>query len=177
MTQIRKEISFVEAGAYHAVRFIEFMKEVAQETEFLVLDEKGLEWSPDDLAIIFENSRESTAHLHLLALCENEIIGVVTVRSSSQYRISHIGTVFLAVKKEYWGYGIGRILLEECIEWAKTYQVIKRLELTVQIRNVRAVSLYQHLGFEIEGTQKRGARTDEGEWLDLYYMGLLIDDK
>ncbi|MDQ8835132.1 GNAT family N-acetyltransferase, partial [Streptococcus ruminantium] len=35
---------------------------------------------------------------------------------------------------------------------------------------------YQKLGFVIEGTQVRGARTDEGEWLDLYYMGKLIGD-
>lgn len=55
--------------------------------------------------------------------------------------------------------------------------VLKRLELTVQVRNqAKKVRLYQKLGFNIEGTQIRGARTDEGEWLDLYYMGKLIGE-
>ncbi|WP_161944288.1 GNAT family N-acetyltransferase, partial [Streptococcus suis] len=46
----------------------------------------------------------------------------------------------------------------------------------VQVRNQAAVHLYQKLGFNIEGTQIRGARTDKGEWLDLYYMGKLIGE-
>ena len=61
------------------------------------------------------------------------------------------------------------------VTWAQEMGLLKRLELTVQIRNERAVRLYQSCGFEIEGTQKRAARTDEGEWLDLYYMGRLVD--
>lgn len=66
-------------------------------------------------------------------------------------------------------------LLEEVITWAQEMGHLKRLELTVQVRNERAVRLYQSCGFDIEGIKKRGARTDEGEWLDLYYMGRLID--
>ena len=63
----------------------------------------------------------------------------------------------------------------EVITWAQEMGHLKRLELTVQVRNERAVRLYQSCGFDIEGIKKRGARTDEGEWLDLYYMGRLIE--
>ncbi|MTB63656.1 GNAT family N-acetyltransferase [Streptococcus sp. zg-86] len=177
MGQIEKEIFFEQADSTHAAAFIDFMNQVAIETDFLVMDETGFQFTPDELAVIFENSLSSPNQLHLLALCGEEVIGAVTVRASKQYRISHIGNVFIALRKDYWGHGIGRILLEEVIEWAKSYGIIKRLELTVQARNERAVALYQKVGFEIEGTQKWGARTDEGEWLDLYYMGKLIDDK
>ena len=52
---------------------------------------------------------------------------------------------------------------------------IRRLELTVQARNKRAVHLYQKFGFGIEGTKKRGARTKNGEFLDVYLMAKLID--
>ncbi|MER0122954.1 N-acetyltransferase family protein [Streptococcus sp. ZJ93] len=177
MVANKKEIFFEEAEGSHAAAFIDFMNQVAKETDFLVMDETGFQFTPDELAVIFEKSLGSLNQLHLLALCGAEVIGAVTVRASNQYRISHIGNVFIAVRKDYWGHGIGRILVEEVVEWARTYEIIKRLELTVQVRNERAVALYQALGFEIEGTQKKGARTDEGEWLDLYYMGKLIDDK
>ena len=53
--------------------------------------------------------------------------------------------------------------------------MIRRLELTVQARNERAVHLYQAFGFEIDGVQKRGAYLTEGEFLDVYLMGKLID--
>lgn len=176
MAQVKREIFFEEAEGSHAAAFIDFMNQVAGETDFLVMDESGFRFTPDELARIFEQSISSPNQLHLLALCGDEVIGAVTVRGSRQYRVSHIGTIFIAVRKEYWGKKIGRILLEEVITWASENDVIKRLELTVQVRNDRAVSLYQKMGFEIEGTQKRGARTDEGEWLDLYYMGKLIDE-
>lgn len=177
MVQIKKEIFFEEAAEPYAVAFIDFMNQVARETDFLVMDETGFRFTPEELGAIFEQSFGSPHQLHLLAICEGEVIGAITVRASKQYRISHVGNVFIAVRQEYWGRGIGRILLEEAVNWARTYDIIKRLELTVQVRNERAVVLYQKMGFEIEGTQKRGARTDEGEWLDLYYMGKLIEDK
>ena len=37
------------------------------------------------------------------------------------------------------------------------------------------IHLYKKLGFEIEGCQARGACSAEGEFLDVYLMGKLID--
>ena len=65
--------------------------------------------------------------------------------------------------------------MEEAIDWASQSGVIRKLALSVQVRNERAVHLYQSLGFEIESLQKRGAYLDEGEFLDVYLMGKLID--
>ena len=86
--------------------------------------------------------------------------------------------IFIAVKKENWGYGIGTILLEEVLHWVREIGLLSRLELTVQVQQSRVPLQYIFikLGFQIEGTQYRGARTDQGEWLDLYYMGMLIGD-
>ncbi|MDQ8766183.1 GNAT family N-acetyltransferase [Streptococcus ruminantium] len=171
-----KEVYFSEADPSDAAAFIDFMKQVAEETDYLVMDETGFRFSQQELETIFENGIENSRELCLLAKTASEIIGVVSVKSSSQFRISHIGTIFIVVKKAYWGHGLGTILLEEVVHWAEEMNLLRRLELTVQVRNQAAVHLYQKLGFVIEGTQVRGARTDEGEWLDLYYMGKLIGD-
>ena len=69
----------------------------------------------------------------------------------------------------------GQFLMETMIDWADHTPTIRRLELTVQARNERAVHLYQKFGFDIEGTKKRGARTKNGEFLDVYLMAKLID--
>ncbi|MEW4355191.1 GNAT family N-acetyltransferase [Streptococcus pneumoniae] len=175
MAQVEKEIFFEEADGSHAAVFIDFMNQVEKETDFLVMDETGFQFTVEQLATIFEESLASPSQLHLLALCGDEVIGAVTVRASKQYRISHIGNIFIAVRKDYWGHGIGRILLEEVIAWAQESGIIRRLELTVQARNKGAVHLYQSVGFEIEGMQARGAYSSEGEFLDVYVMGKLID--
>ncbi|HEL1583614.1 TPA: GNAT family N-acetyltransferase [Streptococcus suis] len=170
----KKEIVFEEAQPSDATAFIEFMNQVAVETDYLVMDETGFRFSQQEMESIFESGLEKPDELCLLAKVDAEVIGAISVKSSRQFRISHIGNIFIAVKKAYWGYGIGSILLDEVISWVEEMDLLKRLELTVQVRNQVAIGLYQKYGFEIEGTQKRGARTDEGEWLDLYYMGKLI---
>ena len=172
----RKEIEFCEADPSDAQAFIHFMQQVASETDFLVMDETGFAYHQEQMKTIFAAGIENLREIHLLAKLENEVVGAITVKSSKQFRISHIGNIFIAVKKEYWGYGIGTILLEEVLHWVREIGLLSRLELTVQVRNQAAVHLYKKLGFQIEGTQYRGARTDQGEWLDLYYMGMLIGD-
>lgn len=174
---IKKEIFFTEAEAADAPAFIAFMNQVATETDFLVMDDTGFRLSRQEMEAIFEANLSNPRQLCLLAKCGEEVIGAINVKTASPSRINHIGGIFLAVRKDYWGHGLGSILLEEVLAWAEEGQVLGRLELTVQIRNERAVQLYQKVGFEIEGIQRRGARTDAGEWLDLYYMGKLIGDK
>ncbi|HEM3547420.1 TPA: GNAT family N-acetyltransferase [Streptococcus suis] len=171
-----KEVYFSEAEPADAAAFIDFMNQVARETDYLVMDETGFRFSVDEMETIFEAGIENPRELFLLAKVGSEVVGAISVKSSKQFRISHIGNIFIAVKKAYWGHGLGTILLEEVLHWAEEMDVLKRLELTVQVRNQAAVHLYQKLGFNIEGTQIRGARTDEGEWLDLYYMGKLIGE-
>ncbi|WP_155972070.1 GNAT family N-acetyltransferase [Streptococcus ruminantium] len=171
-----KEVYFSEAEPADAAAFIDFMNQVARETDYLVMDETGFRFSVDEMETIFKAGIENPRELCLLAKVGSEVVGAISVKSSKQFRISHIGNIFIAVKKAYWGHGLGTILLEEVLHWAEEMNLLRRLELTVQVRNQAAVHLYQKLGFVIEGTQVRGARTDEGEWLDLYYMGKLIGD-
>ncbi|MCP1639741.1 RimJ/RimL family protein N-acetyltransferase [Streptococcus gallinaceus] len=170
-----QEVVFEEAQVADAQAFIDFMHQVADETEFLDVSGDEFTLSREDVEPIFASNLESLDQLCLVAKIGSDIIGLASVKTEKPYRIGHIGTVFLAVKKAYWGYGLGRTLLEEVIKWAEFNQVLGRLSLTVQVRNERAVQLYQSLGFEIEGVQKRGARTDKGEWLDLYYMGRMVE--
>ena len=106
---------------------------------------------------------------------DDAIAGLVSITADFHERIRHIGQVFIVVKRAFWNQGLGKLLLEEAIDWAENSGVIRRLELTVQVRNERAVHLYQAFGFEIEGIQKRGAYLAEGKFLDVYLMGKLID--
>lgn len=65
--------------------------------------------------------------------------------------------------------------MEEAIEWASDNDITRRLELSVQGHNERAIHLYQKFGFEIDGLQTRGIKRENGEFLDIYRMSKLID--
>lgn len=60
----------------------------------------------------------------------------------------------IAVKAEYRGRGIGRLLMNQLLECAKSAGV-NRVTLEVKDINERAVNMYKSFGFEVEGIRKR----------------------
>ena len=164
-----------EAEAEDAAALIAFLDQIGQETDFTTLDEKGILMSESEMAAFIEKQATSDNQITLLALLNDEIAGVLNITAEQRIRIRHIGDVFLVVQKKFWNQGLGSILLEEGIEWAKTSGVLRRLQLSVQKRNEAAIHLYSKLGFVTEGLQERGAYLKEGIFLDVCLMGRLID--
>ncbi|EME3526592.1 N-acetyltransferase family protein [Enterococcus faecium] len=164
-----------EAVPDDAKDILSMMEQVNSETEFLALDEAELLLPPETLSEELSYMYESNNNLLLLAINEGTIVGTASVKADSQFRLSHVGEVGISILQEYWGMGLGTLMLEEIINWAKEMGVLFRLELDVQVRNERAVHLYQKMGFQIEAVMLRGARTDLGEFLDVYKMSYLIE--
>lgn len=170
-------IIFREAIPADAEQLLEVTKKMGSETEFLVMDEKGMNLTTELFSQQLAALYESQNNVLLLALVDEQIIGTASVKTDNHYRVAHIGEIGISVLKEYWGLGIGTLLMEELLTWAKESGTICRLELTVQTRNKRAVHIYQKIGFEIEALMPRGARSDEGEFLDVYLIRYLIDQE
>lgn len=151
------------------------MNQVARETDYLVMDETGFRFSVDEMETIFEAGIENPRELCLLAKVGSEVVGAISVKSSKQFRISHIGNIFIAVKSllgsrsrdDFTGGSIALGRGNGCIE---------AFGINGSGSQSGGSTFISKLGFNIEGTQIRGARTDEGEWLDLYYMGKLIGE-
>lgn len=164
-----------EAVPDDAKDILSMMEQVNSETEFLALDEAELLLPPETLSEELSYMYESNNNLLLLAINEGTIVGTASVKADSQFRLSHVGEVGISILQEYWGMGLGTLMLEEIINWAKEMGVLFRLKLDVQVRNERAVHLYQKMGFQIEAVMPRGTRTDLGEFLDVYKMSYLIE--
>lgn len=164
-----------EAVPDDAKDILSMMEQVNSETEFLALDEAELLLPPETLSEELSYIYESNNNLLLLAINEGTIVGTASVKADSQFRLSHVGEVGISILQEYWGMGLGTLMLEEIINWVKEMGVLFRLELDVQVRNERAVHLYQKMGFQIDAVMLRGARTDLGEFLDVYKMSYLIE--
>lgn len=157
-----------QADSADAALVVDFLNQVGKESDYMTLDEAGIGMSPADMEQFLMVQEMAENRICLLLFLDQEL-------AASQRYIQHIGDVFIVVQKAYWNQGLGQILLEEGIEWAHSTGVLRKLVLNVQVRNERAVHLYKKLGFEIEGCQARGACSAEGEFLDVYLMGKLID--
>lgn len=167
-----QEVIVEEAQLSDAKALVDLLSQVSQETDFVVAETI---LSQEDMEIFLERHLESVNEICLVVRVGKELAGVLNVSSTSSPQTNHIGDIFIAVQEKYWGYGLGSLLMEVALDWACHKPVIRRLELTVQDRNSRAVHLYEKFGFKIEATKERGAKTKDGEFLDVYLMSRLID--
>lgn len=68
--------------------------------------------------------------------------------------------------------GIGKLLLNHLIDWAKQSENIEKIVLQVRSTNIRAISLYKKMGFIEEGLLKNNIKIDKGHYIDDIIMGL-----
>lgn len=116
-----------------------------------------------------ENSRLLIGEIdgNIIANCS---VGVVM----NNRRYLHRAAMGIAVRKDYWNRGIGKILMQECIDWCKG-KGVEQLELEVVTQNKRAVSMYKNFGFQVYGTKKHALKYGDGTYADEYYMILFLN--
>lgn len=96
-------------------------------------------------------------------------IGLVVAKNPRQ---RHVGALGMMVHPDYQGRGVGMALMRAALDLADNWLQLTRLELEVYTDNTRAISLYQKVGFEIEGT-KRAMAMRNGRYADAYTMARL----
>ena len=169
------ELLIREAEPKDAAELVAFLNRVSLETDFTSLDGDGILLTSEEMAIFLNKQASWDNQITLLAFLNDKIAGIVNITADQRKRVRHIGDLFIVIGKKYWNNGLGSLLLEEVVEWAQASGILRRLQLTVQTRNQAAVHLYQKHGFVIEGRQERGAYIEEGDFIDVYLMGRLID--
>lgn len=100
-----------------------------------------------------------------------QIVGVVTCKGDSFKSSQHIVNLGLSVHKDWRNKGVGRVLMEKVIEWARSTNIVNKIELEVYTRNKIAIKLYENLGFVTEGVRQR-AFYQSGEYWDSLRMAL-----
>ena len=169
------ELLIREAEPKDAAELVAFLNRVSLETDFTSLDGDGILLTSEEMEIFLNKQASSDNQITLLAFLNDKIAGIINITADQRKRVRHIGDLFIVIGKRYWNNGLGSLLIEEAIEWAQASGILRRLQLTVQTRNQAAVHLYQKHGFVIEGRQERGAYIEEGDFIDVYLMGRLID--
>lgn len=118
--------------------------------------------------------RQRHNSLFIVAEIESKIIGYLSFTTMQRGKLVHRGDMGIALLKDYWGFGIGSLLIEYLITWAELSGTISKIELQVRADNKRAIDLYTKWGFVTEGRITRGMKIED-KYYDLYYMGRCID--
>lgn len=119
-----------------------------------------------------KNKTESDCEIEILAEVDGIVAGLAGIDSmGSQYKVRHRADFGISVDQEYWGLGIGRALMEACIECAKMAGY-EQMELNVVAENTRAIDMYEKAGFIEFGRNPKGFRSRLSGYQELVYMRL-----
>ena len=128
--------------------------DVAQEGEFLI------------------EKKSSTDEIELCAVVDGHIAGTASIEAIGRKdKVKHRAEFGISIEKDYWGLGIGRGLLEACIECAKMAGYLQ-IELNVVADNAAAISLYKKAGFVEYGRNPKGFRSRTTGWQEVILMRL-----
>lgn len=168
------EIKFRQPTIEDAEEIVRFYNSVGGETTYLSFEKDEYPLSIDEQVSSIQSMAAQENSIMILALANNQIIGVGTITSSSKIKSRHSGELGIVVQKDYQGKGIGSLIIQYLIDWAKSNGVTTRIQLDTRCDNLGAVDLYKKFGFEIEGCLKNSTLLNE-KYYDLYVMGLLLD--
>ena len=140
------------------------------ETDYLLSypDEQSVD--DEQEACSLEEAERSGNEVELVAVIDGWIVGSAGVSAvRSRRKVAHRARFGISILKEYWGMGIGRVLMEASIDCARKAG-FTQLELEVVADNERAVSLYRRAGFEEYGRNPRGYKSASAGYQELVYM-------
>ena len=117
-----------------------------------------------------ERLNETNSWLHrFTAEADGAIVGSIAIVESQSPGQSHIARIGMHVHPDYWGNGIGFMLMQSVTELADNWLNTIRIELDVNTDNPAGIRLYKKSGFVIEGI-KRFHGYGGGRWADSYFM-------
>ncbi|MBU5439822.1 GNAT family N-acetyltransferase [Tissierella sp. MSJ-40] len=144
------------------------------ETEYLdreqgeaFIDEEGFKQL---IAADTENARK----LFLVASVDGNLVGFCRCEGSVLKRFSHKVEFGVCVLRDYWGYQIGKKLLESSISWADM-NGIKKIGLNVLETNKKVIKIYEEFGFKVEGVLRRDKILSDGKYYNTIVMGRIIE--
>ena len=114
-----------------------------------------------------------TRQVVLAAVVNGRVVGNAGVHAvSDNPRRKHVCSLGISVALGDQGRGVGRALMNACLDFADRWANYARVELTVHADNARAIKLYESLGFQHEG-RLRDFSFREGGYVDALFMGRL----
>ncbi len=107
----------------------------------------------------------------LVAEKEDRLIGNASLMRGKD-RTAHAASIAIVVHDNHVGQGVGSALMTALLDLADNWLGLRRVSLTVNSDNARAIALYKKFGFEVEGTL-RGEVLRDGVFIDSLAMARL----
>jgi ribosomal protein S18 acetylase RimI-like enzyme len=158
---------------YDSKELSELRVKIDGETEYLDRESgEGVLTLEDFEKVIYED-RLAERTLFLVAEVKGKIVGFARCEGSKLSRFKHRAEFGICISKEYWGYGIGKVLIENILMYIDKVG-IEKISLTVVQTNTKAIELYKTYGFVEEGLLMKDRIHKDGNYYNTVIMGRLL---
>ena len=157
-----------------AAAFLDFFNAVCAETDFLLSGPMDPAPTLDEERVWIENCLNSPDQMMIACEMDGRIAGNCQIAFKPQAKNRHRASLAIALRREYWGRGIGTALFQELIAVARA-RGVTQLELDYVEGNDRGRGLYEKMGFRPWGELPGGVRQSDGSMRRLIYMYLPLD--
>ena len=125
---------------------------------------------PSVRAFVLDNI--SHGYPQLVAVSAGQVVGWCDVVPKPRPIDAHVGVLGMGLLPEFRGQGLGDRLIRQTLAAARAFG-LSRVELSVRESNAGAITLYNRVGFEIEGLQRSATRV-EGVYENVVLMAILF---
>ena len=140
------------------------------QTDNLLTYPDEITFTAQEEAEFLQKKTDSDNEIEILAELDGKVIGSAGIdQKSPKYKLKHRCEFGIGIDKEYWGLGIGRALVDACIECAKSAGY-EQIELEVVAENERAVKMYEKAGFTEYGRNPRDFKSRLTGYQEVIYM-------
>lgn len=163
------DIIIKEALPEDAEKLIAYMRKIGGESDNLTYGSEGLSITVEQESGFLESIANDQHSVFYCAWKESELVGTANL-SGLPRRMSHRAELGISVLKNEWNNGIGAMLMQHLIDYAKEHG-IEIINLEVRSDNKAAIHLYEKYGFIKTGTVPAFFKIDK-EYVDFDVMSL-----
>jgi len=153
-----------------AVKMINYLNTVGGESDNLLFGKDEFHLTVEQEVEYLKKIQQDENTFMILGVFDDTIVSVAQISRSNRKRIGHNSELAISVLKDYWGNGIGSVVMEELIRFAKDHPVIRNISLGVRANNSNAIKLYEKYGFK-----KIGLHKDYFNINEIFYDEILMD--
>ena len=160
--------------AADAAAVVENLCQAHAETDYLLSYPDENSFDAEKEAAFLEEKTASANEIEIVAFVDGEVAGTAGIEAvGSKYKVRHRSEFGISILRKYWGLGLGRALMQACIQCAREAGYAQ-LELTVVAENARAVELYKRAGFVEYGRNPLGFNSRESGYQEIVLMRLKL---
>lgn len=155
---------------FDAEQLLKHMRITSAETDFMSRYPEEITVSVEAQSRFLQMIENDADNFMLAAYIDGRMVGnagITRVRDNLKYR--HRANFGISLQEEVCSLGLGTVMMQEILELVKKTS-FEQLELTVFADNVRAIRLYEKVGFVKVGIMPRAYRLKDGSYHDEVQM-------